>query len=695
MPRTIIFGGGQGGYGDARLPDGVTPETNRRYHKAYNAYLERGPFVPAFKQYIVSGTDRINKFATRAVDWTESGKKGANRTLYYGADTTLYKFSNGAEASVFTVANAVFVDLLAWEDGSSNGALICSYGSTEFLRRMADSGTPTASSDVKVGYMAMAGPDLYAQTDAGTYSTYKVSKLPKGNDPKTASNWGSGEPVGSAAYKITGLAGFDIGPAVGKEEGLFIFDEQEGIYRNLLPFLEHNPHPDNGKGLTAVAGGVIYPVHDGSLWFSDGFSSVNITPLDGAQPDRNTPKGRIVSIIEKGRTILAVLTSYYQFTRSGNIRMRLFDDSGASFQNDDTNVTDNKLSTAGTDLAGFDDANDFWYIGADFPIQALDFIFDTPNSSGSASLTVAYSTSSGFSSLTVADLTSDGTRTFAKDGLLLAKPTVDMHNAMGKQTINGVSAYWWRLTVSGSAVTAGTKIAEVRVMYTRADMGLEDTDLSSIDQSSGTVHILAGLRTDRGIIWHDRYTLLPLSPIDFLALTGTDIGQPDNGGLSLMIGGRLERRVIPLSDTDEPLNSTFPVLNTNDSLTPVAMVEMPRMRLTEPNNPDDPRPRRIERFDVEGEYLQAADKLVIGMRWDRHKWVLADTLNQLPGSARAPAGNVGHELDWWMALTDTNSTEHAAPRVNKVWAVWEYVGERDDRYPGVTPQIDEQTPEIE
>ncbi|MCH7945997.1 MAG: hypothetical protein IIC73_08315, partial [Armatimonadetes bacterium] len=663
------------------MPDGVTPETNRRYHKAYNAYLERGPFVPAFKQYIVSGTDRINKFATRAVDWTESGKKGINRTLYYGADTTLYKFSNGAEASVFTVANAVFVDLLAWEDGSSNGALICSYGSTEFLRRMADSGTPTASSDVKVGYMAMAGPDLYAQTDAGTYSTYKVSKLPKGNDPKTASNWGSGEPVGSAAYKITGLAGFDIGIAVGKEEGLFIFDEQEGIYRNLLPFLEHNPHPDNGKGLTAVAGGVIYPVHDGSLWFSDGFSSVNITPLDGAHPDRDTPKGKIVSIIEKGGTILAALDSVYQLTRSGNIRMRLFDDSASTFQNDDTNVTDNKLSTAGTDLAGFDDANDFWYIGADFPIQSIEIVFDTPNSSGTASLTVAYSTASGFTVRSIADLTHDGTRTFAKDGLLLQTAPFDMHTAMGKQKINGVSAYWWRLTVSGSAVTAGTKIAEVRVLYSRAAMAMETTDdLSGMDQASSFAHILAGIRTDRGIIWHDRYVLSLQSPVDFIALTGTDIGQPDNGGLALVVGGRAERNVIPLNATDDPLATVFPVLNAKDAGVPVAMVQMPRMRLSEPRFPDDPRPRHIERFDVEGEYLQAADKLVIGMRWDRHKWVLADTLNQLPGSARAPAGNVGHELDWWMALTDTNSTEHAAPRVNKVWAVWDYVGE-GDKYP--------------
>lgn len=219
-------------------------------------------------------------------------------------------FRSGAWSSGPNPGGAQITDLCPF-DISGNARVIMCYGNGDFIDAADGLGALTASTDVKLTLATMAGPHLYAVTNAGAYSNWKVSKCPAGSSPLSAANWSAGLPVGSPVWGINSLRAIGAAPVVGKPEGLYIFNEVTSRYENLMKWLENAPHADNGKGMFQVSNGICYPTADGGLFHFDGYTIRDISPRLTAFEHRDNPhtRSRITAGCDTGKWVMVATAS--------------------------------------------------------------------------------------------------------------------------------------------------------------------------------------------------------------------------------------------------------------------------------------------------------------------------------------------------------------------------------------------------
>ena len=611
----------------------------------------------------------------------------------------LMVWNNGSEYAAAAVGGPA-TDICEFEDGSGGAALIFCYGNADYIDRVSSTPAATASTDVKLVFATMAGPDLYGITNAGAFSTYKVSKCPSGSDPKTAANWGLGYSVGSPLYPANSLRSFNGAPFVGKPEGLFVLNQTGDNYINRFKWLSKTPHTNNCKGMFEAKMGVVVPLADGSLWLTDGYNQTDISPRKYSVYHRDTPwlRSRITAGCDTGEWTLVATAPWEQGWTAGH-GLTVYKCVADAYTDITTNLIDGNPSTTASIETMGDGVTDYLYFGADVPFEGVNIIMGTVATAGStASTGPQYYGSGGWTTIkgTPDYLYRNDFKNsvyFAKSGFTFWRNFYTAHSSMTKTT-NGdtlPSKYWVRFPVGVVPVSAGATIAEVQILPSRPPIS-DDAALAYTgpDAAGRFSHILAGRDGQNGWEWHDLFAIPVDSEIVAMAMVECDTAQTEeNVGPRLMMVGQHSRFYALMGLTDNPSSPVNENYADGNLGTPVVYF-MPT-ELSDSESDRATKQKTVSAFDVYGEYVNTSDTLTMLCRTDHNPWDVAGYASTAPSHITGGTGSEGLVLETALAYEDPNATEIAGPRVTRVDVEFETASGDFDAHPqgnAVTPEIE-------
>jgi len=687
----------------------------KSYLKSCNMDLRDGTIKPAPRQIQISqGGTASDDPAPTMISWTHGG----NPAAWFGQYTSLKACQEGAVLAHTTGITATFTDICRFATGAATpvAAMIGCYGDGDFIDSFDSAATAAASTDVKLVYATMAGADLYGVTNKGVYSTYHVSKCPAGNDPLVAASWGTGLPVGSPMYPINSIRSIGNAVVVVKPEGIFVLEATPNAYVNRLD-CEVAVHDDNGKGMFAGKGHVFIPMADGSLWMFDGYNMTDVGPKHLSIHHRDNPHLRApitAGCVAGDWVYVATAPWEVGWTQEFGLKVYKYVVATTTYTDLTTNTTDGKLSTVGAEGGLVE--NDYIYVGADIPFEAVKFVIGTPN-------TTTTPVPAGFSSATTYSTVpstpkwygascaaTDGTRSatcgLAKDGYIRILGTTDYgcHPIMTKVTPpTGTGTppekYWVRFAIDTATLSAGTTIAEVYILPSRPAVcsgtfsGSAPTltngnfEYTGPDNAGMYPHILAGRMGPDGWEWWDVFTLQTTAPITAMAYMTLDTGQTEeNAGPRLVMATQHYVNIVMMGRADR---LSAPV---NENYTDGAKMGTPIVYLlpTDLSDGDTNRSTIVKEtaeYHAYAEYVNSADTLTVLQRFGHNKWDKVGTASNAPTRMDAPHSQ-GLRLETAIAYEDVN-VEIAGPSISRVDV------EFKDTDSDPTPQADAATPEVE
>lgn len=435
---------------------------------------------------------------------------------------------------------------------------------------------------VKGKFLAAAAGALWR-----VVNDYQVSKCPSGSDPFLLASWGTPIQVGTNDAPIVSIGNIDAAPIVGKADGIYAFDEPNTRFQNVFPVVFNQKNfpfmkPDGAGGLlTCTAQGDIIRIYRYGMIMS-------ASPIKQKYPGRDTPRGIITDTVIDGDKVYAFLGASSRLTQQDGLTVLKTADM-ASFTDYTANVTDQSYQT-NLPLSNFGaNANDFILVGADSPFLGVQFVVGSPNAVHSTAgifagaLAVSFSTGAGTWTSAIDDHLAtvvDGTAAadvasvkpvpLARTGVLAWDPSVSLSSWV-KDTYNGQTKYWARISSPSVTMTAGTTVVEMAVIPQRAGPGFTTTNYNQAenwDASGALSKVLVGTFRGTQIIWDDVYTLPDVSPDGKLcvAAMATKASQK-----SLVVATRQGIYQSPLPYLNEPSVADFPLLarDTAGNLAPV------------------------------------------------------------------------------------------------------------------------------
>lgn len=682
--RVILFSDGLKGFGVAEV---TAPSESDRpvypadgyYHRTMNMDCRFGGAVPAWRVKYVGGNTNVDP--VYCFNWRDNNDEPL---VVFAGGTKPRRIQNGAATSE-TAFGAICTGGALWEDGSGNSVLIVGFDNAAVVsKRTTTADDWSATGDAKVGKIAAVGPDLYAQTDAGVFSSYKVAKCVAGNDPTDKSKWSAGERVGHPAWAINAIVDGGGYPVVGKPDGAFVWNNVDSRYDPILPFLENAPHPDNCKGMAAIAGGVFIPLADGSAWLFDGGSVRRVRESLSPNQDTVAALGRITAVVDTGSALYAPVATYVRKTQQ--VITSVKKDDGGSFTTD-TNSYDGSRATS-FDVGSLGNTTADWlYIGSSVPLVGIGVVMGTLNTNSDNFDQVNYYDGAAWQMKTISDTTKTATsKSFAKDGVLAMAPTGTYDpTAQSKTTVDGVEAYWLRFRITATGLSAGTTVLEFEAIPARPGLGLS-VDHTAFDlAAAGIPHILTGVRSGAGIIWHDHLAVPLWGNITVACLSDILPAERLNTGPTLVLCSQdIGATLVSLGTVDNPLVIPGPALADATSSWEGESVLWPcRVRF--------PQRMRVNSFHIDVEHMDNADTLEVFMRWDQSPFFSAGTLKNSPGKIDVTAGGSGLSLEVAVAYDDVASTELFAPRIRRIEVEVEATGESFD----AVPYLQERVPTVE
>lgn len=685
--RVILFEDGLKGFGiaEVRAPsdsDGTVYPAAGRYHRTYDMTCRGGGATP--NVYGTSAACDLYAEPVACIAWQDNSSSPIIVVVggKYGK-----RYQNGSVTSEQTLGAAAEGAAL-WEDGSGNGRIVvgCGSGDKAWVRDNAAAWTQ-ASENVYLGKMAVVGPDLYAQTNAGAASTYKVSKCVAGNDPLkiAGSEWSAGEPVGSPGWAINGMADAGGWVVVGKPDGVFVWNKVDSLYENLLPFLAHSPDPDNCKGMAAVSDGVLIPLADGSVWLYNG--AMRLVSGD-FEPNRDTAAalGRNTCFVDTGRVTYAPVEVFHRTTQHRSVVVKKED--GGVFTTLTTNLIDDDTSTTAAVGSLGATTEDYLYIGANIPILGAYIQIGTANTANDTFHEVDYYDGTSWVTVTsVADTTMGANGySFEQDGYLGISPGVtgtNFHTAQAKATVDSVERYWLRFRITATGLSAGTTISEVSIQPSRPPLGggtglANILEVTGFDISGCVPHVLAGVRKAGAIVWHDEITIAAWGNLTAGCFGVIGTGAAQEAGPKLVLAGARYLYILPAGPSNHPFLGVVPH-SFSGILWPC------RVRF--------PERMKVERILLDIEHLDNADTVIVYMRWDQDPFFEAGTLRNSPGIVK-PGHGTGRSLEvavYYKRRSPTSALELFAPRIREVAVDVERTG---DPYDAV-PYLQEKVPTVE
>lgn len=681
-----------------------------------------GKTTPAFDNFEITGSADVLHYFIDAIETIAplGTTTGGQPRQYAGANFTMFRLDNMTRTADTTFADVV-QGMVICDNGSGAKVLLVGFGSSSSIKNATRSlttdtapwTTTNAGTGAQFWGICKAGADIYAVTDAGVavLGEYRVSKCPQGNDPTLAASWGNGLEVGTPEWAIGGLAAIGDSIVAGKPDGLYYYNDQTKRFENVMAFLEKAPHALNGKGMKAIQNGVLYPTHDGKLFFFDGVAVQEVTPLKGLPVPRDTLTSRITAVADNGDTVAVAMECWQNTTQA--LGLKVVTRIAGTYTDVTTSVSDGNFTT-GANMGTFGNAaDDALYVGANVPLEAVNVwvtrlvnaavqSFATPQYSNGTTGSAAPFDSS-FTSFTAgsdASILSVAATSLVNTGYPAAASNARLTwtdiNSFDVSTLTSIqfggavgtlSRYWYRWKrVSATGMTANTTIDELEIVPCRPGLPNKGiltttTNFTRRNAAGGLTHIfLAKRERSVGFIWSDVYAVHTLGGVWAMAWTSGRVVSGATGGQNLGQGlalwGRFRQFLIGEGATRDPSRTIAPVLaafKTSDP-GPVLNLTPGGTYLSDPT-----RNKSLDRVVIETRFVQPADTMHIYGQWDETDIVYLGAMRGGPGFVDCTAMGLGEGryLQLWLAFDQTvaGGQPWEAPEIRNAWVEYDLVGE--------------------
>ena len=401
------------------------------------------------------------------------------------------------------------------------------------------------SADVHADYFAKVEDMLWR-----SYNTNEVFSALITDAPTLLASWSNSLTIGDDDIAITDLNGYGEKLAVSKEDGLYLGDSA-ALFPNVFPQMEYATNSDNGGNTLIRGGDIFYPYRDGLLRYNNGI--VEEVGLQQVIPDApqvsDTSSGyKISALAHQGEYIWAATKPSY-FSRA-NAHVLKTTNGGGNYSNVTAGMGDNDVTSVLT-ISGLDDvaAGDWILLGhEDDKFYGAMFLMDSPNTTTSRILQLAYWNGAAWASLTstsapLVDDTTVGTTTLAQSGIITSN---HLPGDWAKSSLETINAYWMRIGVADGDLSGNVVVSEIRI--------ITGEPLSYIyrGRSSG-----AGDIRDQSIIWEPYFSSINAT-LSVPAPTGLMVSQywPNRMGSSLLIANRqhVTAHELPFSPIEQPLD---------------------------------------------------------------------------------------------------------------------------------------------
>ena len=465
--------------------------------------------------------------------------------LLVGLGQVVYVYEGGSTFTALNDLNADIYDLFVFNDiayaccGASGVAAFDFDTDTDF---------DALDTDVKITKGAVVRDTLWIVESTASGSV-KATVTPT-SDPRAAAGFGSATTIGTPGFGITDLTAFGERLVVSKCEGMFIGDEGL-VFPNVLPQIEHSPHPLNGRGTCVLGARILYPHSQGLLSYELGRGSEEIgiqNQLKLVAVGETGPGSEITALAVQGEYIWAA-TKTSGYPQAQATRVFSTANGGSSFTDNTTAATDADMATVFTiPLVGTDGGagtEQYTYIGytAEFFGVLLDCVQKGSDRGSNLVAAIEYWNGSAWTS-TAAFEVHDGTQ-LPSYGSPYSWPGFPYKNTGGifwksltswaASTVNSVSLFWVRLSYTATPVfgepppaPVAPSVAEVRVV-TSLPVGYLFRGRPRREGDSW----------EKSIIWEPYSRVQQYSPSWLLSVPGNVLGNP-SGGLVVVGASRID-----------------------------------------------------------------------------------------------------------------------------------------------------------
>lgn len=640
-------------------------ETPVRYSRAHGSIDARWPGqIRAGLQVKKVSTQSHDLRPVFGVEWVDTSNN-IYPAIYYIVGKKIMMIRFGVVTTVTSSLTANATGGMFDDDGSGVPYLYACYGGASTaskIQRMNVSGTITTSADVVAGLLLSLNGDAYRTLiPTGGTSACQVSKCPYGSDRFTNANWGAGVTVGRAGTSINVLTSVRNAPVAIKPEGVFAYNQGLDRWVNYAKSWEQFAHGNNGIGAFPLGDSLIIPMGDGGSVIFDGNS---VQPFDPggllSTPGLHTTRDKFSTSAAMRHWLIGATQSAAKQQSFGDSLLAQYKVSAGTFTDISANLRDLDLTTGKTFTYA---SGDEIYIGWTRPFTS--FHFDSGEANTTArTMTVAIGTgASAFTSITVRDFTSLGGATFGQSGdvVMMADPV-----AAGwvQNTINSITAYWVKITVSGAMTEVQWVSTQISPWYPSVDATAFPLD--GLDRSGAFPHLLFGRMDGSTPVWHDLYSLS--EPDDIGVVIFANVGGSNvNHTRALLAIGRFCVWQIQIADNDHPGSEAQPWINA------VGLIEGAS------DVPSEMAPHRaivrVSEFRIGGIKTDPSLPIALYYTWDSGKrWSKVGTTKHLPAVMQGDSTNSdrGYRFRWAIGFSQAAAAAlGSAPVITDVEADFE------------------------
>ena len=334
---------------------------------SHNMEITPDGACPAFDHGEITGSSDKAAYWGTAI---ETKAPNGNPRQYVFVSDEVWRYEDGAltQDTDFGGGASGFVQGLVVTDDAStppNERLVAFFGDStaydanqgHYWRNLATDTTPWtehAGAAALTAFLAQrVGSDTFLVTGSAgqgrcTLGEHKVSKIPSGSFSGVTTLAGPAEPVGLSDWPIIGQASYRGSPAYGKGTGAFYRNSVDKRYDPIRALSERLPHGLNCKAMVESENGIVYADNAGRLFEYNGYSEKEITPLKDSRKPKDTQRGRIAWIADRGDVLAvgyAVWQSFIKGPIAAALGIRVFTKIAGTWAEITSGLTDGSLVT--------------------------------------------------------------------------------------------------------------------------------------------------------------------------------------------------------------------------------------------------------------------------------------------------------------------------------------------------------------
>lgn len=690
------------------------------YLGSMNMDIVDGKMVPAFDHGRVSGETDFVHFVVTTIEYKAPN---GNPRHYILVNKSAYRWEDGA-----LTLDGSFTDVVQGgaivDNGSNTPILLATFGDSgtvngHYYRDLTTDAAPwtlnSGATKLTAFLITTVGPDIYAATGTSgqgrtLLGEHKVGKCPPGTDPRTAANWGAGEPVGNTAdWPINALVACRDSVVAGRGDGAYYRNDTSKLWEPIIAMIPKLPHGLNCKGAAAGENVVYIPMNDGTVFEYDGTNARVVTPYHHEPIAKDALRGRISAIADRGPQVYMHEEPHHSYLNgpqaaAAGVRFWKIQGAGLTESEITANVTDGSLVTGASMSSWGAFATDRLIITSPFPLEGIiPFVTRNANAAANrfASPVVLGALAAEVSLGNIVDFTRLSTSTISL--ALLGFPPAATQAYLGWDAINAfdlavLQATFTIATVGLSNVFVykfapanttgftsagnGTTIDEIGVIEARQGLPVMDgdatLDYTHLDRAGMLSKIHVADRVGGDLTnWRTVYALDTHGGVQGLAWTTAGPGALSNGGYGLLVLGRERQFQIAegiLRDVTRTPRARVTQFTTTEA-GPIGAIRNVAFEEGPGRGADPSRPKVIVGYDIIGDYIQPADQVDIIVELDNGR-----TGTRFMDSGGSPLflRNSDYErapcrkVDEFICIQDTTQGDPFPPQIREIWRIWDY-----------------------